>query len=201
MLILHKRVQYFKMTKKEARISLRQKRSELTSSDIEKKNDLVLMTFQKLPLPYLDCVHSYLASEKLGEPDTSLILRYLLFRYPGLKIAAPKVDVDHHSMKHFQITGDEHFEKNIYGIEEPVSGDQISPGEIDLVIVPLLAFDKKGNRVGYGKGYYDRFLSECRRDVIKVGLSFFEPVNSIDDTDPYDIPLSYCCTPEKIYNW
>lgn len=189
------------MTKKEARKIFRQKRSELIFSDIEKKNDLVLMTFQKLPLPYLNCVHSYITSEKLGEPNTSLILRYLLFKYPGLKITAPKVNAVTHTMQHFQITEDDPLKENIYGIEEPVSGILVAPEEIDLVIVPLLAFDLNGNRVGYGKGYYDRFLSECRRDSIKVGLSFFEPVNYIDDVDSFDVPLNYCCTPGQTYNW
>ncbi len=169
--------------------------------DIEKKNDLLLLSFQRLSLPYLDCVHSYIASEKLREPDTSLILRYLQFKFPELKIAAPRVDIQTQTMTHFLITEDDHLEENIYGIDEPASGISISPGAIDLVIVPLLAFDTKGNRVGYGKGYYDRFLSECRPDVIKIGLSFFEPVGLIDDVDSFDIRLNYCCTPDQIYSW
>ncbi len=192
---------YFRMTKKEARISMRHKRHELSAIDIEKKNDLLLLSFQRLPLPYLNCVHSYLASERLREPDTSLILRYLQFRFPELKIAAPKVDIQSQTMTHFLITEGDRLEENIYGIDEPASGTSISPAEIDLVIVPLLAFDSEGNRVGYGKGYYDRFLSECRPDTIKIGLSFFEPVNRIDDVDSFDIRLNYCCTPGQIYSW
>jgi 5-formyltetrahydrofolate cyclo-ligase len=75
------------------------------------------------------------------------------------------------------------------------------PEEIDLVFVPLLCVDKKGNRVGYGKGYYDKFLKECRRDIIKIGFSYFEPVEKIDDVNRYDVKLNYCITPESFYSF
>ena len=73
--------------------------------------------------------------------------------------------------------------------------------EIDLVLVPLLAFDKNGYRVGYGKGYYDKFLSNCRPDVIKIGLSFFDAVDEIEDIDDYDLPLNFCVTPQRLYDF
>lgn len=173
----------------------------LSSKDIGRYNDLLLLQFQKISLPFLDCVHSYIPSEKLAEPDTSLILRYLLFKFPGLKIAAPKIDLQSLRMQHYHVTEFDTLEQNIYGIDEPVSGNLIEPHDVDLIIVPLLAFDLNGNRVGYGKGYYDRFLADCRSDAMKVGLSFFDPVPLIVDADGLDIPLNYCCTPEKIYNW
>ena len=84
---------------------------------------------------------------------------------------------------------------------EPAGGKPVSEDQIDVVIVPLLVFDEKGNRVGYGKGFYDRFLSRCREDVIKIGLSFFDAEKRIDDTDEFDIPLTYCITPGKIYEF
>ena len=73
------------------------------------------------------------------------------------------------------------------------------PAEIDLVFVPLLAFDKKGFRVGYGKGFYDKWLAGCRPDCIKVGFSYFEPVESIDDRHEFDVPLNLCITPHNVY--
>ena len=56
--------------------------------------------------------------------------------------------------------------ENDYGIMEPVDGTIIPYENIDMVICPLLTFDKNGYRVGYGKGFYDRFLTQCRNDVI-----------------------------------
>ena len=72
------------------------------------------------------------------------------------------------------------------------------PEELDLIFVPLLAYDKKGHRVGYGKGYYDRFLKECKDDCIKIGFSFFEPEDSIEGVNRHDVKLDYCITPERI---
>lgn len=89
--------------------------------------------------------------------------------------------------------------ENQWNIPEPQFGEITAAEKIDLVIVPLLAFDLKGNRVGYGKGYYDRFLKQCRPDCKKVGLSFFEPVQKIIDVDDYDVKLTQCITPEKSF--
>src|SRR5690606_39308488 len=90
---------------------------------------------------------------------------------------------------------------NHWGIPEPESGTAIQPQAIDVVFVPLLVFDTQGNRVGYGKGFYDRFLSECRPTVMKIGLSLFGPIAAIADTDNYDIRLDTCVTPERIWRF
>jgi 5-formyltetrahydrofolate cyclo-ligase len=91
------------------------------------------------------------------------------------------------------------FETNAFNIPEPVETATAEPQEIDLVIVPLLAFDEKGIRVGYGKGYYDRYLKDCREDCLKVGFSYFEAVERIEDADEFDVPLDFCITPNRIY--
>lgn len=96
---------------------------------------------------------------------------------------------------------DQPVEFNAFGIAEPIGTELVQPEEIDLVIIPMLAFDRKGNRVGYGKGYYDRFLCRCRRDCLKVGLSFFDPVDEISDVHPGDVRLDMCLTPERIFQW
>ena len=77
----------------------------------------------------------------------------------------------------------------------------MSPKLLDVVFVPLLIFDLQGQRVGYGKGYYDRFLGQCKKEVIKIGLSFFEPVATIEDLNPYDIPLDYGVTPNGTFTF
>jgi len=63
------------------------------------------------------------------------------------------------------------------------------------VIVPLLAIDKRGHRVGYGKGYYDKLLSQCKPTCMKVGVTLFEPIEEIEDVNEMDVPLDYCLTP------
>lgn len=189
------------MTKSELRLIYKEKRKALVLGQMEKLNDLILINFQKLQLPDISCVHTYLPSLKMGEPDTSAIIRYLQFRNPGLKIAVPKIDRHTTGMYHIHLDESMEMIPNEFGIDEPLHGQEIDVKEFDLVIVPLISFDKNGYRVGYGKGYYDRFLAGCREDVISIGLSFFEPVDRIDDLTAFDIRMDYCITPQKVYTF
>jgi 5-formyltetrahydrofolate cyclo-ligase len=121
----------------------------------------------------------------------------LQFKNPLIKVVIPKVDIHGGQLAHYQYDQQIELIKNQYGIDEPKSGNQVTENEIDMVLIPLLAFDRKGYRVGFGKGYYDKFLSRCRKDVLKVGLSFFEPVDAIEDITGYDIPMDFCITPKE----
>ena len=98
-------------------------------------------------------------------------------------------DFNTHSMRTIILTPETELLENIWSIPEPVNGKEISAKEIDLVIVPLLYADADGNRVGYGKGFYDRFLAECRADVQKVGVNYFAPKEVIEDFEDTDIRL------------
>jgi 5-formyltetrahydrofolate cyclo-ligase len=189
------------MTKAALRKIYKEKRNHLSPQEIEKFTDLILIHFQQIQLPFLSCIHTYIASEKLGEADTSSITRYLQFKNPGLKLLVPKIDITSGDMQHLHFDDEVELVHNAFGIAEPYSGKIAEPDEIDLVLVPLLAFDNHGYRVGYGKGYYDKFLSQCREDVIKIGLSFFEPVDEIDDINQFDISLNYCVTPQQVYEF
>jgi 5-formyltetrahydrofolate cyclo-ligase len=91
--------------------------------------------------------------------------------------------------------------ENNYGIWEPVNGEVIENKKIDMVICPLLSFDKRGYRVGYGKGFYDRFLNKCREDVVKIGLSYFEPEETIDDINEMDVSLNFAISPSRLWKF
>lgn len=150
----------------------------------------------------LNTVHVFLPIRKNNEVDTFSILNYFKHIHPQLKIVVPRTDFKNLSVSNilydheFTILG-----RNKYDIPEPIHGKIVPAGEIDAVFVPLLGFDVNGNRVGYGKGFYDRFLSECRPDVVKIGLSFFDPVEKINDLNEYDIPLDLCITPGKTWDF
>lgn len=145
-------------------------------------------------------VHVFMPIRKHNEIDTFSILNYFKMEYPDLQIVIPKTN-----FKKFEIVNilyDHDYTilgRNKFDIPEPIHGKVISPELIDLVFIPLLACDLQGNRVGYGKGFYDRFLSKCRYDVKKIGLSFFDPVDKIDDVNGFDIPLDACITPNKTW--
>jgi len=186
------------MTKKEVRLYCKKQRAAIPEQHLLRLQDLLLIQFQHLQLPFLHFIHSYLPLENHNEVETEPLLNSLLFSNPGLQIAVPKIISDT-SMEHLLIDDSTLFQQNQFGIPEPIDGEIIAPELFDLVLVPLIAFDKKGNRVGFGKGFYDRFLVQCRTDCIVVGLSFLEAVDQIDDIEEWDIPLDYCVTPNKIY--
>lgn len=80
-----------------------------------------------------------------------------------------------------------------YGIEEPTTVTPVSPSQIDLIIVPAMAFDSWGNRLGRGKGYYDRLLSQSAATRIGIGYDF-QLLDCIP-AEPHDIKMHYIFTP------
>jgi 5-formyltetrahydrofolate cyclo-ligase len=189
------------MTKTELRKVYKEKRSALSLAQKDKLEDLMLIQFQQLEIEIPALVMTYAPCAKHNEFDPQLITDFCYFRNPAQTLFYPVVDSGVNTMYCAVVNDETVFAPNEYGIDEPVDGLVMFPEEIDLVIVPLLAFDVKGNRVGYGKGYYDRFLKECKDDVIKIGFSFFDAVPKVTDMNKYDIKLDYCITAERIYSF
>jgi 5-formyltetrahydrofolate cyclo-ligase len=189
------------MTKNELRILYKQKRLAISSQQKNKLEDILLIQFQRLNIGIPPNIMTYAPFEKFNEFDPQLITDYCLFKNPGQVLSYSVVDADTNDMRAVIVEEDSIFVKNKYGIGEPESGEEMPATELDLVIVPLLAFDVNGNRAGYGKGYYDRFLKRCREDVLKIGFSFFEAEQPIDDVNELDVPLDFCITPENIYEF
>lgn len=187
------------MNKAALRAVYRQKRQDLQAGEENRLQDLLLIQFQQLDLPGIDIVHSYLPAHGKKEPDPEPILRFLAFRNPQLQIIVPRVNADGKTLSHFLLEEDTALVLNPWGIPEPEQAVEADVSGIDLVLVPLLAVDRTGHRVGYGKGFYDRFLAALPVHAIKMGLSFFEPVDRIGDTNTFDVRLDYCITPTRCY--
>jgi 5-formyltetrahydrofolate cyclo-ligase len=187
------------MTKQEARKVFKQNRAQLSRKDIVKMNDLLLIQFQRLVLPFVNVIHSYIPLQDQKEPNPILMIDYLKFKNINVKVVYPKINPENFSMQCILEDDITSFELNKYGILEPSNGILIGEKEIDLAFVPLIAFDLFGNRVGYGKGYYDRFISKCRFNMIKIGISYFPPLDQIDDIEEFDKKLDFCITPDYIY--
>jgi 5-formyltetrahydrofolate cyclo-ligase len=189
------------MTKKELRKIYKEKRQALTMKEAIRMDDLLLIQFQQWPLYDITTILSFWPIDEKTEVNTHLMLDYLSFRIPGLQVAYPVISASENLFTAIAADENTQFVINEYGILEPESEQEIPPGDIDAVFVPLLAFDLRGYRVGYGKGFYDRFLHQCRTDVLKIGFSYFEPEPAIDDISEFDVPLSICVTPNKIYEF
>jgi 5-formyltetrahydrofolate cyclo-ligase len=187
------------MEKKQLRNIYREKRKALSNAEREKMDDLMLIEFQTINLPFLHTMLSFWPIEQNQEPNTSLITDFLEFRNPALRIAYPKINSSSGMFDAVEVHTDTAFRSGKFNVEEPVDGNLILPMTIDLVLVPLLAFDLRGYRVGYGKGFYDQFLGQCDPACIRVGLSYFDPVDEISDAAEFDVPLTHCITPHDIY--
>jgi 5-formyltetrahydrofolate cyclo-ligase len=185
--------------KKELRLHYKNLRKELSLDEIEEKSLAIANNIINLPIWDKTYFHVFLPIEEQKEVNTEYVLHLLSGK--DKEIVVSKSDFQTRAMTHFLLTDNTKIKKNEYNIPEPVNGLAVPSETIDVVFVPLLAFDDFGNRVGYGKGFYDKFLAECKPETIKIGLSFFEAENKIDDIFELDIKLDYCVTPLKIYTF
>ena len=161
------------MTKKELRDQYRQKRLAITGKEKTKLDDLLLIQFQHLSFSDVAVLLTYAPMQHTAEPDVHLCERYLQHQVPGLQVAYPVVDFATHTMQAMLVTEDTPFVQNLYKIEEPAGGTIIQPEGIDMIFIPMLVCDKQGQRIGYGKGFYDRYLNQCHETVLKIGFSYF----------------------------
>ncbi|WP_316770212.1 5-formyltetrahydrofolate cyclo-ligase [Pedobacter frigiditerrae] len=173
-------------------------RNALTKENLQSLNEKLLAQFKKLDLSNIESLHIFLPIIHQREPDTFLIIDWLQQQHPAIEIVVPKADFKTSIMNHYSYLNKEDLLNNHYHIPEPQKAKPFS-GTPDMVIVPLLAFDKKGYRVGYGKGFYDRFLSGLT--TLKIGLSFFDAVEEINDVHLNDIRLDKCITPTAIIDF
>jgi len=190
------------MTKEELRAIYLKKRVALSDQSCSMMSHTISDTFvEKFDLEKIKVLHAYIPLTKNKEPDTWIIIDFIRTKFPDVRISLPRIIERTNHLENFYFDDRFPLKKNKWGLEEPTQGEPTALKDIDLVIVPLAAFDKQGNRVGYGKGFYDKFLSECGPKCKTVGLSFFEAVDSIDDINELDVPLNYCITPKTFYEF
>lgn len=185
------------MLKAELRKKYKALRNDLSLEVVDSLSMDISNNLLKMPIWDASFYHVFLTIEEQKEVNTDYILNILSGK--DKHIVLSKSDFESHLMTHYLLTDNTIIKKNKYNIPEPMDGIEISTAKIEVVFVPLLAFDKKGHRVGYGKGFYDTFLSACK--PIKIGLSFFEAEDAIDDVFESDVELDYCVTPKKIYRF
>ena len=175
----------------------KKKRLSLTKQEVDHLSQRVCKQLDKINIWKLKHYHIFISISKYNELDTSFIINKL--KSEKKNIIVPKIL--NNELVHIAINDQTEFSINEYGIKEPNNGNSFIIQNLDLIFIPLLAYDLEGHRVGYGKGYYDRFLKLTNKSSLKIGLSFFDPINKIQDIDDNDVKLDYCITPTQIHKF
>jgi len=187
------------MTKQEIRKRYKLRRQNLSLSQIDDYSLAIANQALKLPIWDFDCYHVFLSIVTQKEVNTDFILNILAGK--DKHVVVSRSNFKTFNMTSFLLTDATKLKLNAYHILEPVKGIEIKKETIDVVFVPLLAYNTKGHRIGYGQGFYDRFLNQCKASTLKIGVSFFEPEENFPEISAHDLPLNYCITPQKIYQF
>ena len=184
------------MKKNEVRSQFRALRTGICEEEIDQSSRLIFQNLQPIITKYR-VIHTFLPIKKNKEINTWMLIHEYLNNH---KVVISKTDFTNHQMTHYLLTSDTEIVENHMGIPEPSNAEEFDVNQIEAVMVPMLAFDQVGNRVGYGKGYYDQFLGSLKPGVQKIGLCLFPPVDTIE-ADEHDISLDLAITPEQIFDF
>ena len=188
------------MNKLDLRKSFLEKRLRLSSTELGIRSEKVASKVHETPEIYaLAVYHIFLPIKAKNEISTWPIIHFLWQQKK--KVVVPATRSGNLYMESYSLTPETKLLENQWGIPEPVSAQAMAPEEIQVVFLPLVAFDLSGHRVGYGKGFYDRFLQQLNSQVLKVGLSMFPAVDKIDDVGAWDVKMDWCITPEQAINF
>lgn len=186
------------MTKNELRKEYLAKRKSLSSQFVKleslKISDILSQNFELEN----KTVHCFIPITKNNEVDTWLLIDRIMGKGNAV---VPKANFEDNSMRHYYFEKDTELVQNQYNILEPNNAEECKVEDIDLVLLPMLIFDRKGNRVGYGGGFYDRFLAKLTSKTQLIGLSLFNPIDEIKDLDTFDKKMHYCITPTQLYKF
>lgn len=186
------------MLKAELRKKYMQKRKALSIDEAFLLSEKIFKNFIQYFKPSQNQkIHIFIPIEKFREVNTQIFVSYFLSR--KIRVFVPKI-VDTRLIS-VEIFAYSKFELNNWGISEPVSDKDSGILDFDFVITPLLYCDRQGNRVGYGKGFYDGFFETLSEKTKKIGVNYFNPEENIDDVWENDIPLDYLVTPDAILSF
>jgi len=181
--------------KKSIRSEYLAKRKQFTTTEINIWSQAITQHFLDADFMNLQTFHVFVSMSKFNEVNTEYIISELWRQ--GKEVIVPKMDDK--ELLNCKYTAQTKMVENSWGILEPEDCIKVPNHQIDVVLVPLLISDLKGNRLGYGGGYYDRFLPLLNKETKFVGINFFEPVEEEIPNESYDIALDYLISPNKIY--
>ena len=185
------------MTKAEVRKYYRNLRKQFSKEEVNQLSAAIFEHIKTIDFSNAQTFHIFLQIEKNNEVNTYPIINWLFNQ--NKTVVLPLVIGD--DMINCQVEKDFETSLNSLQIPEPIQYTEIDAKAIDVVFAPMFVADKKGNRVGYGGGYYDKFLARCKPETKKIGLTYFRPIENIDDIYFGDFPLDFCITPEEIVSF
>ena len=178
------------------------KQHQLSSSERSQKSRQISESFFHNFSPETSqIIHLFLPIEKNKEIETKFFYERIWQDFPHIKTVVPRINKKNDQLESIEFDAETKLGLSSWQIPEPIEDSLINANQIDIVLVPLLCYDQKGFRVGYGKGYYDKFFTNCRSDCLKIGLSYFSPIEKISDINEFDVTLDYCITPNKIWKF
>ena len=179
------------------RKSFKKQRSLLDINQVQGLSKRIFKNLLELNIWEKSFYHLYLSNEINNEVETDEIVNLLFMK--NKRVFVPKILGK--DLLNIEIDNNTNYSLNQLGIREPISSNQKDANLLEVIFVPLLIFDKLGHRVGYGGGYYDKFLENIKDDVLKIGLSLFDPIEKIQDIEKHDISLDYIITPKRVYDF
>ena len=188
------------MNKEEIRRLELMKRKLLAQQEIQLHSESIFkVLLNNISFTSSDVVHVFLPILKNNEINTYLLIDHL--KEMNVKIVVPVSDFKTKVMTSIALDENTIIKENKYGIPEPLNGEQVDDQQITHVLTPLLAFDEKGQRVGYGGGFYDRFFEGLHLDIKKIGLSLSGVYLGFEFSEQHDVALDYCVTPTEWFNF
>lgn len=181
-------------TKTSIRLSQKQFRDALPKKEIAERSSRIFSNLLLVPEFFrADCIHTYVSS-KNNEVDTHQLIRWLLKEKK--RVVVPIVNAETKAMEHSEIFSLSELRQSSLGIFEPTIRRIVKPSAIHVVIVPALAADRRGNRIGFGGGFYDRFLSATTVPSIVLAYNF-QIIPDIP-VESFDRRVSYIVTEDGV---
>ena len=172
------------LNKEEIRRTMRERRRALTPEERASSSEIIRAKLAALNLH--SSVAVYLASPQ--EIDLSPLILKMLAR--GVKVVAPRWDGEAYELAVLKGLDEAHLRQGPMGILEPAEAEIVSPKEVEVWLVPGLAFTRNGKRLGYGGGWYDRLLADATKDAVKLGIAHaFQVVDDLP-SEAHDILLT-----------
>ncbi|WP_138429485.1 5-formyltetrahydrofolate cyclo-ligase [Fodinibius saliphilus] len=181
--------------KEELRSRLLEARESITAKAFSHGSKHIIGSLKDKPaFLEADVIHCYVSMNSRGEVDTHHLLKELL--NSDKDVIVPISNFADHTLSHIRLDSFDQLKENKWGVLEPDEGEEVSIDQVDLVVVPMVGGDECANRIGYGKGFYDRFLKDV--SALKIGLCFEQNIVPKLPVEEFDIPLDHIITEERI---